>query len=149
MTEFAGVSSLPFSSDHLCVVEDRPRITEVDRSAQSVRLWQRAVPCTSIRNGRNSLDCRAGDPVLLRGRGAEEDAQQVINECQVSIYNQTPSERCVHMWILLQVNVSASRMIRKQQPLATRGAEEPRALSLLWFQLLFLLCYANSALHLP
>lgn len=38
VTEFAGVSSLPFSSDHLCVVEEKPRITEVDQSAQSVPL---------------------------------------------------------------------------------------------------------------
>lgn len=105
----------------------RPECTECTPLTESRRgVWSPAgssrstsFRCTSILNRRNSLNCRAGDPVLPWGPGAKEDVQQAINECQVSIYNQTPSERCVHIWILLQVNVSVC--IEDDQEVETIG----------------------------
>lgn len=45
--------------------------------------------------------------------------QQAVHECQVSIYNQTPPERCVHVWVSLQVNVSVC--IKDDQEVETIG----------------------------
>lgn len=118
----------------------RPKCTECTHLIEGKRgAWNPAggprstsFPCTSTLNGRNSLDCRAGDPVLPWGRGAEEDVQQAIDECQVSTYNQAPSERCVHVWILLQVNTSVC--IRDDQEVETIGHKTCwRAPSLLRF----------------